>query len=197
MRVRRYLRDQRHSRLLARAKAGDTGAFRRLYRELYEPVDRYLSGRLQNREDVEDLIAQLFHRFLERLDSYDSRRGSVATWLLTMARNALVDHYRSQRETVSIESLADILSGNGGDPLKDIIRDEEAKSVHALLKELPAETQEMFSLRFGHDMSYRDIALCLGSSETAVKQRFSRGLRELRARLAQRSERGGEVDYAI
>jgi RNA polymerase sigma-70 factor (ECF subfamily) len=197
VRIRRYLRDQRHSRLLARAKAGDTEAFRRLYRELYDLVNRYLSGRLQQREDVEDLIARLFHRFLERLDRYDSRRGSVAAWLLTMARNALVDHYRSRRETVSIESLADILSGNGGDPLQDIIRDEEARSVRALLKELPAETQEMFSLRFSYDMSYRDIALCVGSSETAVKQRFSRALRELRARLARRSERGGEVDYAI
>ena len=197
MRVRRYLRDQRHSRLLARAKAGDTDAFRRLYRELYEPVDRYLSNRLQNREDVEDLIAQLFHRFLERLGRYDSRRGSVAAWLLTMARNALVDHYRSQKEIISIDTLADILAGNGGDPLQDILRDEEAKSVHTMLKELPAETQEMFSLRFGYDMSYRDIARCVGSSETAVKQRFSRTLRELRIRLARQSERGGEVDYAI
>ncbi len=197
MSVRRYLRDQRHVRLLSRARAGDTRSFRRLYRELYDLVARYLGSRLDSPDDVEDLIAKVFHRFLERMDTFDPHRGSVAAWLLTMARNFLVDHYRAQRETLSIDALADILAGDGDDPLHAIIRDEEARLVSALLSEMPAGTREMFALRFGQDMRCREIAACLGLSEDAVKQRFSRAMRELRVGLVKHSGRGGEVDYAV
>jgi len=195
--ISRYLRDQRHARLLARARQGDADAFRQLYRELYDPVTHYLGTRLQNREDVEDLTARVFQRFLSRLESFDAARGSVAAWLLTMARNALVDHYRARKEVISLESVAEVLTAEGDDPLVAILRAEEAALVKDLLQELPPETREMFSLRFGHDLRYRDIASCLGLSEQAVKQRFSRTLRDLRIRLAQRSIRGGEVDYAV
>ena len=197
MSISRYLRDQRHARLLARARQGDADAFRQLYRELYDPVTHYLGTRLQNREDVEDLTARVFQRFLSRLESFDAARGSVAAWLLTMARNALVDHYRARKEVISLESVAEVLTAEGDDPLVAILRAEEAALVKDLLQELPPETREMFSLRFGHDLRYRDIASCLGLSEQAVKQRFSRTLRDLRIRLAQRSIRGGEVDYAV
>lgn len=197
MSISRYLRDQRHARLLARARQGDADAFRQLYRELYDPVTHYLGTRLQNREDVEDLTARVFQRFLSRLESFDAARGSVAAWLLTMARNALVDHYRARKEIISLESVAELLTAGGDDPLVAILRAEEATLVKDLLQELPPETREMFSLRFGHDLRYRDIASCLGLSEQAVKQRFSRALRDMRIRLAQRSIRGGEVDYAV
>ena len=66
-----------------------------------------------------------------------------------------------------------------------------------LLAEHPAEIREMFALRFGQVLSYREIAACLGLSESAVKQRFSRTLRELRKKARSCEAEQGEVDYAI
>jgi RNA polymerase sigma-70 factor (ECF subfamily) len=195
--VRRYLRDKRHARWLRQARGGNTGAFRDLYRDLYQPVSRYLGCRLENPDAVEDLVSTVFQRFLERLDSYEPGRGSVASWVLTMARTALIDHYRASRDTVPVEELAEVLAGGGRSPLEAMIQDEEARIVQGLLRELPAETREMFALRFGHGMRYRDIAACMGLSEDAVKQRFSRALRELRLRWERQSAKGGEVDYAV
>lgn len=197
MNPKRYLRDRRHARLLTLARLGDGKAFRRLYHELYDPLQRYLGGRLNSPEDAEDLIGTVFFRFLEHLDDWDGRRGSVLAWLLTMARNALIDFYRAQKETVPVDELAEILSDSSADPLGELVRGEQAQFVLFLLQEFPPQTREMFSLRFGQDLRYREIAAQLGLTEDAVKQRFSRALRELRVRLEGRTEEGGEVDYVL
>jgi RNA polymerase sigma-70 factor (ECF subfamily) len=193
----RYLRDRRQARLLAQARSGQTEAFQRLYRELYPALARYLSRRLAEPADVEDLLAQVFHRFLTHLAEFDPRRGSVLAWLLTMARHAVVDFYRRQKTELSIDALAEVLAGNHCDPLAAIIREQELQLVWTLLREYPAQTREMFALRFGHNLRYGEIAAYLGLSEDAVKQRFSRTLRELRIRVRERTARGGEVGYAI
>ena len=148
-------------------------------------------------EDAEDLISRVFHRFLERLCDFDSRRGSVLSWLLTMARNGLIDHYRQRKETVPVEGLAETLPGRVADPLAVLIRDEQAQYVASLLQDYPAEIKEMMALRFAEGMRYREIGALLGLSEAAVKQRMSRTLGDLRTRLARRRTRGGEVDYAV
>jgi len=197
MKPNRLLRDRRHARLLARARAGDEAAFRGLYRELFVPVSRYLSGRLERREDAEDLVSQVFHRFLERLDDFDRRRGTVLAWLLTMAHNALVDHYRTRKETVPVDELAELLAGGGASPLAEALRDERDRVIRGLLRELPAEIRRMFALRFEQDLRYREIAACMGLTESAVKQRFSRALRDLKSRLKYRTGENCEVDDVL
>lgn len=197
MNLHRALRDRRHARWLRQARAGDGDAFRRLYRDLHQPVTRYVGGRLESAEAVEDLVSHVFHRFLERLGDYEPGRGSVVSWVLTMARNAIIDHYRARRDTVPVEELAEVLAGSSRDPLDALIQDEEIRIVQALLREMPAPTREMFALRYGHGMRYREIAACMGLSEAAVRQRFSRALRELKVRWERQSTEGGEVDYAV
>lgn len=195
--ARRFLRDQRHKGLLTLARAGHGEAFRRLYEELHGPLHRYLAPRVAGPEDAEDLVAQVFHRFLARLDRYDPDRGSVTTWVLTMARSALVDHHRARRPALPLDDLAEVLAGEARDPLSELVRDEEARRVRALLRELPPQTREMIALRFGQDLRHREIGAVLGLGEEAVRQRLSRALRDLRRRLRGRTARGGEVDYAV
>ena len=197
MNYRRAIRDRRHARLLATARAGDTGAFHSLYHERAGPVARYLHSRVTSHADAEDVFSVVFHRFLERLDSYDTGRGSVLAWLLTMAHSALVDHHRRQRPAVPVEEVEDVLSGSIPSPLDEVLRDEQARYVHKLVERLPADTRRMLSLRFGEDLGHRDIAACMGLNEAAVKQRFSRTIRMLRERLLDRASEGKAIDYAL
>jgi RNA polymerase sigma-70 factor (ECF subfamily) len=195
--LRRILRDRRHSLWLAAAKRGESLALQRLYRELFDPIARYLDARLERPEDVEDLTSRVFHRFVERLDRYEPGRGSVVAWVLSMAHSALVDHYRARRPEVPADELVESLAGRSPGPLDALLRRERARLVHGLIGELPAETRRMLALRFDQDLRYGEIATCMGLSEAAVKQRFSRTLRELRRRLAARRSDGDEVTYAV
>jgi RNA polymerase sigma-70 factor (ECF subfamily) len=164
---------------------------RRLYGELYDPVMGYLAARLRPREAAEDLCSQIFLRWLQRLDQFDAKRGSVYSWTMQMTRNALIDHLRAQRETVSVDDVADRLVARDPGPLDRLLNEEERLLLDGVLAGQSAAIREMFSLRFADGMQYAEIGQLLGLSENTVKQRFSRQLRQLRAQLEPRREEGG------
>jgi RNA polymerase sigma-70 factor (ECF subfamily) len=181
------MRDRRQRVWLALARRGNEDAFRRLYRELFDPVAGYVRRRVNNPEDAEDITAQVFRSFLQRLDRYDAEKGSVMTWVIVMARNAVIDHHRRVRpETADVNELADVLAGDHPEqtgPLHDLVRDEEVRSVQRLLARQPADIREMFALRFEQGMRVREVATVMGLGEDAVKQRFARTFRKLQLQL--------------
>ena len=190
MDLKRRLRDTRHGLWLRLARRGNEDAFRRLYGELYGPVAGYIAARTRNSHDAEDLTSEVFHRFLQRLDRFETGRGSVMTWVLAMARNAVIDHHRrldahgaARRQTAPVEEMVDVLAADLADPLGSLIRNERLRQVRQLLRREPAEVREMFSLRFGQGLRVREVAAVMGLGEDAVKQRFARTLKKIRQEL--------------
>lgn len=175
------LRDAWLSRLVVRGQRGDRDAFRDLYRALYGPVSSYVRRRVASPADAEDLVGQVFFRLLESLERIDSRRGSVLTYALSMARNALIDEARGRVGQVPEEAAA-ALPDMGAGPLERLLGEEDVARVRAELARLPAETRELLMLRFGDGLRFAEVAQVLGLSEAAVRQRTSRAVRELRAR---------------
>lgn len=178
------MRDRRQRVLLALARRGHEDAFRRLYLELYDPVNRYVQRRVPQREDAEDLVSLVFQRFLQRLDGFDPARGSVMTWVVTMARSAVIDHHRRSRPADGdVDELAEVLAGNHADALQHLVQDEELHTVYRLLSRQPADIREMFALRFGQGLRVREVATVMGMGEDAAKQRFARTFRKLQLQL--------------
>jgi RNA polymerase sigma-70 factor (ECF subfamily) len=203
--LKRRLRDGRHNLWLRLARRGNEDAFRRLYGELYDPVAGYIAVRTSNVQDAEDLTSAVFHRFLERLDRFETGRGSVMTWILAMARNAVIDHHRrldahgaARRQSVPVEKLADVLAADGTDPLGSLIRDENLRQIRQYLRRQPDEVREMFALRFGQGLRVREVAEVMNLGEDAVKQRFARTLKKIRQELlAEEPERKGGPECMI
>lgn len=184
MDLKKKLRDTRHRLWLELARKGNEDAFRHLYREIHDPVAAYVNRRVPQRADAEDLTAEVFRRFVSRLDGYDGGRGSVLTWVLTMARNAVIDHHRRARpDTVPADEMAELLAGDHPGALQSLIQAEDLRRVRSLLLKQPPEIREMFDLRFGQGLRVRQVAEVLGISPDAAKQRFARTLRQLQADL--------------
>lgn len=186
------IRDRRHQWLLLRARAGHEPSFRALYRELYDPVAGYVARRIDSRDEAEDVVSEVFQRFLRRMDQFDARRGSVWTWLMTTARHAVIDHHRARRDHSPIDDFEETLIADAVDPLTSLVRQEEDRLLHGLLRDEDPEVREIFALHFGDGLKYREIAEILGLSEAAVKQRFSRTMRRLRRRGSGTETRGDE-----
>jgi len=186
----------RLTRLLRRAREGDRDAFRSVYRELYPRVTAYVARRSSRREEIEDVVARTFHRLLERLQSFEPARGEAVPFVLSIARNLLIDDARARRPALDLDGI-DPASSPGlvepRTPLTDLLHAEEQRELMRRLSALPADARELVSLRYGDGLSHGQIAVLLELSEDAVKQRFSRLLRELRRLPGDAPERKGAL----
>ena len=177
--------EQRDAALVAAIGQGDADAFDQLYARYLPLVVRWSVHATGNREVAADLTAEVFAASLTAARRFRPERGSVAGWLLGIARNKLRESRRrgrvesSSRRRLRIEpvSLTDA----------DLERVEELASLDAtiipLVEGLPATLCEALTERVLHERPYEDIASELRCSESVVRQRVSRALRILRSQL--------------
>jgi RNA polymerase sigma-70 factor (ECF subfamily) len=152
-------------------------------------------------DDAQDLAQEVFIKMYRTLKTYDVERGAFMTWITTITRNLLVDHFRKTKQ----DRITDSLDGAPSEhddamPLSDQIADggllpdvrvqsrETSETVHKALQKLSPELREAVILRDLQDMDYREIATVLKVPEGTVKSRINRGRAEL-ARLLQRTYR--------
>ena len=189
-------------RLVRQCMAGDQQAWQQLvvsqHRRIYAICYRFTGSAT----DAEDLTQDVFLKLYRNLASFDTHKGSFQTWITTLARNLLVDHFRRTRADRATDSLDASFGaeGNGdglnaGDRLADPRPSPEAHAsglelkarIQQALAQLSPELREAVVFRDLEDMDYKEIAQVLRIPEGTVKSRISRGRGEL-ARLLQRIE---------
>ena len=157
---------------------GDAASFGVLYDRYIEPIYRFIYYKTFSEEVAEDLASDTFHKALTRITSYDVDRGSFSSWLYQIARNTVIDYYRTRRSTVPIEDLFEF----GTDDRTPQVHDAKLvlARVYDYLASLSPRQREIIMLRVWEEKSYREIAEIMGSTEPAVKMAFSRAIRDLR-----------------
>lgn len=179
--IARVLRDRRHRALVRRVQSGDRTAFGTLYDETYGLAAAYAGRRLASEADVEDVIATTFHCVLERIADFDPARGSFVAFVLAIARSRLVDRLRV-RHRGDVCASEDVIE-ESPDALARLIDGETRRELARVVGQLPAGAREILRLRFAEELAHREIACVLGIGEEAVRQRLSRALAMLRARM--------------
>lgn len=181
--------------------AGDGVAWQQLvvsqHRRIYAICYRFTGSGT----DAEDLTQDVFLKLYKNLASFDMQKGSFQTWITTLARNLLVDHFRRTRVDRFSDSLdAPMDSSEDGPTMADRLADrgksqeshvaglETRARVQSALKQLSPELREAVILRDLEDMDYKEIAQVLRIPEGTVKSRISRGRGEL-AKLLERIEK--------
>lgn len=174
--------------LLAAYLAGDADAFVALYRRQLPTIVRFFVRRTGNAEVSADLAAEVFAAALESAERYDPESGPVLAWLYGIAGHKLADSFRrgrveaAARRRLSIEPLpftdADV------ERVDSLISSPvDTGELQAAVAALPESQREAVIGRVVAERSYSDIASEMSCSELLVRQRVSRGLRALRARL--------------
>jgi RNA polymerase sigma factor (sigma-70 family) len=187
--------------LVRRCIAGDAAAWeeivQRYYRRIYNICYRFTGSGT----DADDLTQEVFIKMYRTLNTYEAERGAFMTWVTTVTRNLLVDHFRKTRQDRVTESLDTTASehddalplghripDHGPAPDTQVQSREAGEAVHEALQRLSPELREAVILRDLQDMDYREIATVLRVPEGTVKSRINRGRAEL-ARLLQRTYR--------
>lgn len=185
--------------LVRRCITGDAAAWEELveryHRRIYNICYRFAGSA----DDAQDLTQEVFIKMYRTLNTYDAERGAFMTWVTTMARNLLVDHFRRTKQdrlTDSLDAapsehedampLSEQLQDTGVTPDAQAQSQQVGETVHLALQKLSPDLREAVILRDLQDMDYKEIATVLKVPEGTVKSRINRGRAEL-ARLLQRT----------
>jgi RNA polymerase sigma-70 factor (ECF subfamily) len=188
------------AQLVRRCAQGDATAWeeivQRFHRRIYNICYRFAGSA----DDAQDLTQEVFIKVYKTVSSFDGEKASFNTWVTTVTRNLLVDHFRktrNDRATDSIDAaqgadedgptLADRLASDGSEnPQRHVESRERREMVQRALQQISPDLREAVILRDLQDMDYREIAQVLKVPEGTVKSRINRGRAEL-ARLLQRT----------
>ncbi len=165
------------SRLVDLAKSGDGEAFSQLYEAYFDRVYRFIFFRVTDDQIAEDLAAQVFLKAWENLHRYHPK-GPFLAWLYAIARNTVIDSYRTRKPVVSLDEAAPIALQD--DRLDDRLQLEfEIEALRAAMQQLTQEQQEVITLKFMADYDTAQIAREMGKSEGAIRALQMRALQAL------------------
>ena len=161
--------------LVRRARSGDSVAFGQLYDASVDRIYRYVFFRVTDTEVAEDLTSEVFLKAWENLHRYRPG-GPFLAWLYTIARNTVIDHYRTRKPSVSLDQTI-LKQDSGLDDRLDLRHDVE--TLKQAMEHLTNEQREVLTLRFIAEMDTGEIARRMRKSEGAIRALQMRALQAL------------------
>ena len=147
-----------------------------LYQNYHGKIYAYIQSKVNDRYLAEDLCSDVFLKVYEKLDSFDESKSSLSTWIYTIARNTLTDHYRTRKILVEIpEAYTDSSSVED-----DLCQSEMLDLLASALEKLDERSRDIVILRYYSGQTLKSIAEKLNISYAYVKVLHSRALEDLK-----------------
>jgi RNA polymerase sigma factor (sigma-70 family) len=169
------------AQMVEKLGASAAQTFAGLYEQYLPKVYRYVSYRVNDVHSAEDLTSTVFEKALAKFKSFNPQKAQFSTWIFTIARNTLIDYYRTNRrsQTVTLEDPAEAGREDiGWEEASE--RAEEIRRLNSCVALLSRQEQEIIALKFGGEMNNRQIAAQLALTESNVGVILYRTVRKLR-----------------
>ena len=164
---------------LTPAVAAEAVDWEEAYREEMPRVFNYFRYRGLERATAEDLTSATFEKAWRARERYRKDRAAVPTWLLAIARNVAIDHFRRSRPAVPLEDAA---LRDDETPETAALREAQGRRLRALLAALSERERELLAFKYGAGATNRAIATITGLSESNVGTILHRTVDALRER---------------
>ena len=159
---------QEEESLVRRAQQRDEEAFAQLYEQHFDRIYRYVTIKIGDQTEAEDLTQQVFIKALHSISSFRWKGVPFSAWLFRIAHNQVVDYLRKKGKYTTTP-LLDSLASDSGNPQ---LLTEQRLDIEQLLsatKQLTKAQREVISLRFASELPIAQTAKIMGKSEGAVK----------------------------
>ena len=143
-----------------------------VYADYYEKIRRYIFGKLQSKDDSEELVSEVFLKLCSKADSFDSTKASVSTWVYTITRNTVIDYYRTRKMH---ELLTDDISAEEENDL-----DDNLELLAEALEQLDERERDLIILHYYSGYTLKSIAEMVNVSYSYAKVIHNKALQELR-----------------
>jgi RNA polymerase sigma-70 factor (ECF subfamily) len=166
--------------LIEKCQEGRTEHFADLYEFYVKKIYNFIYFKTFHIETAEDLTSKTFLKALENIGKFKSDKAQFSTWLYQIAKNNVIDHYRTHKETTDIEDVWDLSS----DADEQIKKDTDTRIMFEKVKKhmscLSGSQRDVIMLRLWQDLSYREIAEITGKTESSCRIDFSRAIKKIK-----------------
>ncbi|NQU77853.1 sigma-70 family RNA polymerase sigma factor [Candidatus Falkowbacteria bacterium] len=166
-------------RLIRKIQNGDAEAFAQVYDAYIDKIYKFIYYKVRTQEQAEDLTSQVFTKLLEYILS-GKEIENLQALIYRVARNQVVDHYRSSKVEVPIEFAVRETAVSFE---AEIGKKEGLMEIEKALRKLKGEIKEAMLLRYIDDYSIREVAEILGKSEGSVRVMIHRARKEIKGKL--------------
>lgn len=172
--------------ILQKAIRGDGSAFAQLYDEHQSVIFRFVAQRVEDEQTAEDLTATIFMKCWEKLGKYQDRGLPFRAWLFRVARNAVIDHYRTRKLQSPLELVLNV--ADKALPVLDWVSSRiETKRITDMLNQLTLAQQDVLKLRLIDGLTTDQTAASLHKTAGAIRALQMRGLHSM-AKLIRASD---------
>ncbi len=171
----------------------DKEAFGELYGRYHDKIYNYIYYRTGNAEDAEDLTAKVFMRAMQHIGNYEDKGVPFSAWLYRIAHNLVANWHRdnSRRQILSLDDIAQWRVAEDSPEFTAQLMEDKAMLLGSI-RRLPADRQELLTLKFVENLSNAEIGEIMGRSEGAIKSLYHRTLLALRDDFEQQMDDGRE-----
>ena len=145
-----------------------------IYEEFQPKVRAYVRGKIHDPHDAEDLVSAVFMKVVQKLDSFDPAKASVSTWVYTITRNTVTDHFRTRRTLVALEDYM-------GDEQPAELTDDALDSLADALLALKERERDLIVLHYYTGYTLKEVAEMMGMSYINAKVIHKKALTSLQA----------------
>lgn len=136
-----------------------------IYRDYHGKVCGYIRSKINSPQDAEDIVADVFLKVYEKLDSFDESKASLSTWIYTITRNTLTDYFRTRKVFAEIPETMEADTSVED----DVCNAEMLESLTKALETLDERERDIIILRFYSGKTLKETAGNMGISYAYVK----------------------------
>jgi RNA polymerase sigma-70 factor (ECF subfamily) len=175
---------KRENTLKKDAIEGEASAFGELYDRYQPKIYRFIFLKVSHREEAEDLTHQVFLNAWKNVERYTDQGFPFSSWLFRIARNKVIDYYRTKKTTLDIDVIPEEIVGIAEqDSQQDAENTLQLEKVYRALQQLSEEQKEVLILRFIQELSYDEVAEIMDKSPGTVRVLQHRGIKRLQTLL--------------
>ena len=165
---------------------GDESSLEKLIRKHKSRIYNFIFSKVLNRDNAEDIFQDTFIKVIKKLKrGFYNEEGKVLPWIMRIAHNLVIDHFRRNNRIPKFESNNDYdifqnLSDSSLNAEKSIIKDQVSSDLQVLVEELPSDQKDVVIMRLYRDMSFKEIAENTGVSINTALGRMRYAIINLR-----------------
>jgi len=171
---------ENEKQFIEEAKAGNQEAFGVIYNHYIAQIYRFVLFKVSGKQIAEDLTHEAFLSAWQNIKNYKQKEFPISSWLYQIARNKVIDYYRTNKKNISIDTEEFDESSLGSEEQKGLDTPMSIAKIKSLIKFLKPEYQDVIIMRYVEDLDHKEIAKAINKSEGAVRLLQHRAIKNLK-----------------